>query len=61
MCCCSLQADPNHMVSIGYEGFFGASSPNNAANPSGDWAEATGHDFERNFALPSLDFTEMHM
>ena len=54
-------SDPNHLIAIGSEGFFGPGSPYPSANPSGGWAEKTGQDFERNTALPSIDYAEIHL
>lgn len=54
-------SDPNHLVAIGTEGFFGPNSSYTSANPSGGWAEKTGQDFERNTANPSIDYAVAHL
>jgi len=50
--------DPNHLVAIGNEGFFGPDSKFASANPPGDWATYTGQDFEKSSALPTIDYAE---
>ena len=55
------QQDPNHMIAIGSEGFFGSGSKYESANPAGDWAVKTGQDFERNSQNPSIDYAEAHL
>ncbi|KAL4549229.1 hypothetical protein Ndes2526B_g04261 [Nannochloris sp. 'desiccata'] len=53
--------DPNHLIAIGSEGFFGSGSEFEDANPGGDWALQTGQDFERNSANPSIDYAVAHL
>jgi mannan endo-1,4-beta-mannosidase len=53
--------DPNHMIAIGSEGFFGTGSEYQDANPEGDWAVETGQAFERNTANPSIDYAVAHL
>jgi mannan endo-1,4-beta-mannosidase len=55
------QEDPNHMIGIGSEGFFGTGSKYADTNPKGDWAVKTGQDFERNTRNPSIDYAEAHL
>ena len=52
-------ADPNHMVTVGEEGFFQDTSPYAAANP-GKWAGMSGQDFFRNHAVDGIDFAAFH-
>lgn len=54
--------DPNHMLTIGEEGFYAADSPskNVDANPAA-WAATTGQDFVRNHASPHVDFATCHL
>lgn len=54
--------DPNHMLTIGEEGFYAADSPskNVDANPAA-WATTTGQDFVRNHASPHVDFATCHL
>jgi len=53
--------DSNHLVSIGYEGFFAPSSQYSKANPSGGWVKYTGQDFENDTALSTIDYAEIHL
>ena len=54
--------DPNHMLTIGEEGFYAADSPseNVDANPAA-WAATTGQDFVRNHASPHIDYVTCHL
>ena len=53
--------DPNHLLTVGSESFFGPSSPLYLyANP-GPWAQLEGVDFVRNHAVPGIDFATMHV
>ncbi|KAK9826448.1 hypothetical protein WJX81_007622 [Elliptochloris bilobata] len=55
--------DPNHMVTIGEEGFFAAGDPHESRNPSGSggWASSTGQDFTGNHRSPHIDFCTCHI
>lgn len=53
--------DPNHLVAIGEEGFFAPSSSYQHANPSGDWVNYSGQDFEADNALKSIDYAGIHL
>ena len=55
------QADPNHMVTVGEEGFYGPQSPAEAANPGTGWATITGQNFTANHAPDSIDFAAIHL
>ncbi|GMH38575.1 hypothetical protein BSKO_06459 [Bryopsis sp. KO-2023] len=52
--------DPVHLLTVGEEGFFGASTPLYLyANP-GPWATLEGVDFVRNHKAKGIDFATMH-
>nr|QOL01200.1 putative extracellular protein TR9_011b [Trebouxia lynnae] len=52
--------DPNHMVTVGYEGFWGEYDADVQYNPGNGWAGITGQNFSRNMAHVEIDFTEIH-
>ena len=59
------QVDPNHMIAIGYEGFYRTywRSPQwggGKHNPSGGWANNLGQDFLINAGLGTISYTEAH-
>ena len=70
--CCLLQAwvqimanytktnDANHLVTIGYEGFWGEYDVDVQYNPGNGWAGITGQNFSRNMAHTEIDFAEIH-
>ena len=51
--------DPNHMLEIGLEGFYGESTPDRTHNfnPGG---YAVGTDFISNNLIPGIDFATIH-
>ncbi|GMH43167.1 hypothetical protein BSKO_11089 [Bryopsis sp. KO-2023] len=51
--------DPNHLVTVGAEGFFGGGFQWSDANP-GRWAEEVGQQFTKNHAFDSVDFAAIH-
>ncbi|DBA74432.1 TPA: hypothetical protein ACH3X1_011186 [Trebouxia sp. C0004] len=58
--------DPNHMVTVGEEGFYGFGAPaaSIATNPNSDntgWAEKAGQNFLENHTPPSIDFAATHI
>ncbi|EFN56781.1 hypothetical protein CHLNCDRAFT_13786, partial [Chlorella variabilis] len=63
--------DPNHLVTVGEEGFWGPGSPQAQNNPQpsssepgwgrGCWAQATGQDFVPNHSIDSIDFAGIHI
>ena len=53
--------DGNHMLTVGVEGFYGASSPHRAGDNPISGAQRMGGDFVRNFAVPELDFASIHI
>ena len=55
------QTDPNHMVTVGEEGFYGPGSAAEAANPGTGWATITGQNFSANHAPDSIDFAAIHL
>lgn len=54
------QVDPNHMVTVGYEGFWGQYDSDVQYNPGNGWAGISGQNFSRNMAHAEIDFTEIH-
>lgn len=59
--------DPNHLVTVGGEGFYAGPGSNSegptgdlSANPA-DWAAKTGQDFVANHAPESIDFATIHL
>lgn len=55
------QVDPNHMVTVGEEGFFSRASCNRGANPA-QWANTqSSQSFSKNHASPHIDFMGFHM
>lgn len=54
--------DPNHMLTVGEEGFYPASSPNAATiNPGLSFASQSGQDFVRNHSPKDIDFAATHI
>lgn len=52
--------DANHLVTIGYEGFWGEYDVDVQYNPGNGWAGITGQNFSRNMAHTEIDFAEIH-
>ncbi|EIE22964.1 glycoside hydrolase, partial [Coccomyxa subellipsoidea C-169] len=54
--------DPNHMVTVGEEGFFGPNDPHVNCNPSypDSWPSYEGQDFTNNHRSKDIDFTAVH-
>lgn len=53
--------DPNHLISIGEEGYWGAYSPDIVWNPNagtngGGWVPLSGQNFTNQSANPHIDF-----
>ncbi|DBA97559.1 hypothetical protein WJX77_001628 [Trebouxia sp. C0004] len=57
-------ADPNHLVTVGEEGFYGPGSLDLGSNPSpgaGTWCSLTGQNFTQNMAPATIDFAGVHI
>ena len=52
--------DPNHLVTIGSEGFFARGTSLGYLNPQ-DWAGDMGQDFIANHAFKGIDFSTVHV
>jgi mannan endo-1,4-beta-mannosidase len=57
---------PNHLLTVGEEGFYPAGSARASANPeagggAASWAETEGQDFFVDHADPNIDFAAMHL
>lgn len=52
--------DPNHLVTVGAEGFFGHESQYQDHNPK-DWGKEMGQDFTMNHLGPNIDFASIHI
>eukprot|EP00210_Caulerpa_lentillifera_P005910 g5650.t1 len=56
--------DPNHMVTVGEEGFFSYESGLHGSNPDAqkghDWAVKSGQDFIANHDIASIDYGAVH-
>eukprot|EP00803_Ostreobium_quekettii_P000277 evm.model.scf_996.1 EVM.evm.TU.scf_996.1 scf_996:6145-15734(-) len=52
--------DPDHLVTVGTEGFFGADSQMEGRNPQG-WAGKMGQNFTLNHMAPHVDFATIHI
>ena len=52
--------DANHLVTVGYEGFWGEYSTDVTYNPGNGWAGITGQNFSVNMAHNEIDFAEIH-
>ncbi|GLC59968.1 hypothetical protein PLESTB_001559100 [Pleodorina starrii] len=55
------ELDPNHLVTVGLEGFYGPSTPELRAHNPYESASRHGADFAAIFAHPSLDFACIHL
>lgn len=53
--------DPNHLITVGEEGFYSQSSGRGWVNPPGQWAQHTGQDFIRNHSPGSIDYSGIHI
>jgi len=52
--------DPNHLITIGSEGFYGASTPALLKYNPAEWAGDMGQDFVANTDIPEVDFATVH-
>ena len=55
------KADPNHMITVGEEGFYTKGSAGESVNPGTGWASLTGQDFLANHASKAIDFAAAHI
>ena len=53
--------DPNHLVTVGEEGFYAVGSVNERLNPGNGWASITGQNFSANHAPAGIDFAAIHL
>lgn len=55
--------DPNHMVTVGEEGFYPAGVPQSDADPQGQqsWAFLEGQNFPVDHSFADVDFTAIHL
>ncbi|KAL4859907.1 Mannan endo-1 [Chlorella vulgaris] len=55
--------DPNHLLTVGEEGFYPAGLPQTAANPQGasSWANTEGQSFVVDHSSPNIDFLSIHL
>lgn len=60
MCTHVKSLDPNHLLTLGHEGFFGPSSPDYCHHNPYD-TSSSGVDFIANFCNPLLDFASIHL
>lgn len=55
--------DPNHLLTVGEEGFYSSSAASVPANPmhgESEWATTWAHDFVADHADPNIDFAAFH-
>ena len=52
--------DPNHLITVGSEGFYGKSTPALQQYNPQTWAAGTGQDYVNNTNLPNIDFGTVH-
>eukprot|EP01026_Neomeris_dumetosa_P036820 TRINITY_DN2976_c0_g1_i11.p1 TRINITY_DN2976_c0_g1~~TRINITY_DN2976_c0_g1_i11.p1 ORF type:complete len:487 (-),score=43.13 TRINITY_DN2976_c0_g1_i11:309-1628(-) len=52
--------DPNHLITIGSEGFYGVNSQHTVHNPQ-EWAADMGQDFVSNNLIQNIDFATIHV
>ena len=55
------QEDPNHLVTVGEEGFWAVGSAYEVSNPGNGWAAITGQNFTANHASKAIDFAGIHV
>ncbi|KAK9755399.1 hypothetical protein RND81_01G022400 [Saponaria officinalis] len=53
--------DPNHLLEIGLEGFYGPSTPERAQFNPNSYATQVGTDFVRNHQVFGVDFASVHI
>lgn len=52
--------DPNHLVTVGAEGFWGPGASRESQNP-GAWGSQTGQNFTVNHSPAAIDFAAIHV
>lgn len=55
--------DPNHLLTVGEEGFYPVTAAQKDSNPQGNasWAFDEGQHFYADHAFPAIDFMSMHL
>ncbi|MCO5564361.1 hypothetical protein L7F22_018021 [Adiantum nelumboides] len=53
--------DEKHLLTVGFEGFYGQSSPEKFEENPGNWAKNLGSDFIRHSKIDLIDFTSVHV
>ena len=54
--------DPNHMLTVGEEGFYPAGDPKAAKyNPGEEFATTSGQDFVKNHSPATIDYAATHI
>jgi len=54
------EIDEKHLVTVGFEGFYGPKNAKSSLNPS-EWEATLGTDFIRDNDIPTVDFASFHM
>lgn len=54
------EIDEKHLVTVGFEGFYGPKNAKSSLNPS-KWEATLGTDFIRDNDIPTIDFASFHM
>lgn len=53
--------DQKHLLTVGFEGFYGLSTPEKLEVNPGDWVKNLGSDFVRHSKIDLLDFASVHV
>ncbi|KAK9813329.1 hypothetical protein WJX73_000535 [Symbiochloris irregularis] len=53
--------DPNHLVSIGDEGFYTSGTAATNINPAGGWAIQQGQDYQKFCQIANIDYCTLHL
>ncbi|GMH40948.1 hypothetical protein BSKO_08852 [Bryopsis sp. KO-2023] len=54
-------SDPNHLITVGEEGFYSFGSGREHVNPDTFWGTRTGQDFVRNHRPAAIDYCGIHV